>query len=281
MFINLLSLFGFFDDSYTLQNKGYHGEDKMSVKQFVVMGTIFVLIIVISILLKKSKKEKLFLVYKILAIFMPIFEICKIIFSSYFDIKNNQGFNWGGILPLYTCSMILYFLPFVAWGKGKMQKYSMAFFTTIGLVAGLSNFIYLSSAGWYPIFTYGCMYSIIFHAAIVFVGMSLMITGTYQPNIKSIIEAMIPIIIFSIIVIPVNFIIKNIPGHGFVDYMLLMDFNGFIPKITGFFKDHHIVLIFSLLALFIGYPVATAIITFIDMGIIKISNLFKKKKVEE
>lgn len=54
MFINLLSLFGFFDDSYTLQNKGYHGEDKMSVKQFVVMGTIFVLIIVISILLKKK-----------------------------------------------------------------------------------------------------------------------------------------------------------------------------------------------------------------------------------
>ena len=44
----------FFDDSYTLRTNGYNGEDKMSIRQFIVMGCIFILIILISILLRRS-----------------------------------------------------------------------------------------------------------------------------------------------------------------------------------------------------------------------------------
>ena len=92
-----------------------------------------------------------------------------------------------------------------------MQRWSMAFFVSIGMVAGLSNFIYLSAAGWYPIFTFGGLYSVIFHAVIVFIGISLMITEIYTPNWKTILEGMIPILMFSVIVIPANFIIKHVP----------------------------------------------------------------------
>ena len=271
--------YGFFDDSYTLAQKGYNGSDKMSPKQFIVMGILFVLIVTICVLLRKVKKEKVFTIYKVLAIFMPIFEIIKIWFSSYADISHGEAFNLGGILPLYSCSMLLYFLPFVAWGKGRMQRYSMAFFTSIGLVAGLSNFIYLSGAGWYPIFTYGCMYSIIFHGVIVFVGMSLMITELYTPSFKTILEGMIPILLFSVIVIPANFIIINLPFNigSKPDYMMLMDANGFIPDISNFFINNHIQLLFSFLMIFVAYPLATALIVLIDMGITKLVKLIFKK----
>ena len=33
--------YGFFDDSYTLAEKGYTGADRMSLKQFLFMGSIF------------------------------------------------------------------------------------------------------------------------------------------------------------------------------------------------------------------------------------------------
>ena len=277
MFFYLLANYGFFDNSYTLQEKGYHGEDKMSPKQFIVMGIIFVLIIVISILLRKVKKEKVLLIYKILSFAMPVLEIAKMTFSGVADVSHGDGFNWGGGLPLYTCSMLLYFLPIVAFGKGKFQKYSMAFFTTIGIAAGLSNFVYLSAAGWYPIFTFACLYSVIFHAILVFVGMSLLITELYKPSFKTLYEGLIPVFIFGILVIPLNFIIKEIPGNGYVDYMLLMDFNGFIPKITDFFKNNHIQLLFSIIALFIGYPLAHLILTSIEIGITKLCTLFSKK----
>lgn len=270
--------YGFFDDPYTLAEKGYTGQDKLSPKQFVVMGVLLILIIVISCLLRKTKKQTVFNIYKGIAIFMPILEIVKITFSTYADLTHGEPFNLGGILPLYSCSMLLYFLPFVAWGKGRIQRHSMAFFTSIGLVAGLSNFIYLSAAGWYPIFTFGGLYSVLFHAVIVFVGISLMVTEIYTPSLKTIYEGMIPILMFSIIVIPANFFIKSVPNNGSnPDYMMLMDANGFIPSISNFFIDNNIQILFSLLMLLVAYPIATALIVFIDMGITKTVKFFTSK----
>ncbi len=277
--------YGFFDDSYELAKKGYTGSDKLSPQQFIVMGIIFVLIIVGSIFLRKIKKKNVFNIYKALAIFMPILEVAKITFSGYADISHGEPFNLGGLLPFYSCSMLLYFLPIVAWGKGKIQRWSMAFFCSIGMVAGLSNFVYLSAAGWYPLFTFGCIYSIFFHAVIVFVGISLLITEIYVPSFKTIYEGMIPILMFSAIVIPINFIIKHIPNNGSnPDYMMLMDANGFIPSISNFFIKHNIQIVFSLLMLLVAYPIATALITLLIMGIrqlvLMISHGFKKDKPE-
>lgn len=269
--LNLLN-YRFFDGPNELRIKGYNGEDQLSLKQFIVMGIIFALIIFISVYLKHIKEKDLYFIYKFLALFMPILEISKIFFSTYYDFRYGEPFNLGGILPLYTCSMLLYFLPFVAFGKGWIKRVSMAFFTSIGLVAGLSNFIYLSAASWYPIFTFGGLYSVIFHAVIVFIGISLLITKQYIPSFKTIFEGMIPVLIFSIIVIPANFIIKSIPGYEYVDYMLFMNANGFIPIISNFFIDRHIQLLFSLFMLFIVYPIATTIIVLIELGIIKIFN---------
>jgi len=108
-------------------------------KQFIVMGSIFIIIIIICVLLRKLKREKLFTIYKILAIFLPIFEIVKISYSTYFDIINGETFNYGGIIPLYTCYMVFYFLPFVAWGIGKMQRYSIITLVDMGVIEIVSK----------------------------------------------------------------------------------------------------------------------------------------------
>ena len=262
--------YGFFDGPQDLVLKGYSGGDKMSPKQFIVMGTVLALIILLSVLLRRTKRERLFKIYKVLAVFMPVLEIAKITFSTYHGLRQGERFDFGGILPLYTCSMLLYFLPFVAWGKGWSRKVSMAFFSSIGMVAGLSNFVYLSAASWYPIFTFGGLYSVFFHAVIVFVGMSLLITGEYTPSLKTIAEGMIPVLIFRVLVIPANFIILSIPEFYYVDYMLLMNANGFVPEITEFFIDHHIRLLFSFLMLFVAYPLANAITVMIEIGAARI-----------
>ncbi len=276
------TIYRFFEDSYTLARNGYNGEDRMSLKQFVVMGIWFILIVLISVFLRKKTKDNkktLYTIYKVLAIIMPLLDIFKICFSTYFDLKNGESFNWGGILPLYSCSMLLYFLPFVAWGKGKMRKYSIAFFCTVGMVAGISNFIYLSSAGYYPIFTYGSMYSIFFHGVIVFVGMSLMICDEYKPTFASIIDGMIPILMFSVIVIPVNFIIKYNTDDGYVDYMMLMSCNR-LPvfiDISNFLSEHGLLLLFSFFMLGIVYPLVTAIMVSIELGVYKLVDFVREK----
>ena len=271
--------YGFFDDSYTLAEKGYNGSDRLSIQQFVTMGILFVLIIVISILLRKLKKEKVLTIYKVISFVMPILEIAKMVFSGVADYRHGEPYNLGGALPLYTCSMLMYFLPFVAWGKGRMKTWSMAFFASIGLVAGLSNFVYLSAAGWYPLWTFGCLHSIIYHSLIVFVGVSLLICQLYTPSLKTIYEGMIPILLFSVIAIPMNYIIDSIPNNGSSpDYMLLMNANGFIPFISDFFISNNIQFLFTLLMLLVAYPLATAIITFVIMGIYKLVKLMSGQK---
>ena len=263
--------YGFFDDRYTMIENGYSGEDLMSPKQFAVMGTVFVLIVLASLLLRRVKREKLFLIYKVIAVVMPFVEVVKVTYSSYFDILNGQPFDWGGILPFYTCSMMLYFLPFVAWGRGgMMQRVSMAFFTNIGLIAGLSNFVFLSSASFFPILSFSCFYSISFHALLVFVGMSLLITGEVKPSLRTALEGTVPVLIFSAFVIPINFIIKRLTG-GWVDYMMLMRFNDFpvLGDLAHFLESRGLLLLFSLFVLLLLYPLASLIITWIEIGAAK------------
>ena len=165
------------------------------------------------------------------------------------------------------------------WGKGKMHYYSVAFFSTIGMVAGLSNFIYLSSAGFYPIFTYGAMYSIIFNGVIVFVGMSLIICGEYKPTFRSIIDGMVPILMFSCIVIPINFIIRYNTNDTWVDYMMLMNCNGFpvFGDFSNYLASHGLLLLFSFFMLGIMYPLATTLMVLLEMGIIKLVDYIKEK----
>ncbi len=273
--------YGFFDDYYTLRAKGYHGEDRFTPYQWAFMGGLFILLVILSVFLRKARREKLYLIYKILAIVMPISEIIKITYSSYFDIVNGEPFNWGGILPFYTCSMVFAMLPMLAWGKGKTKECAAAWFTTIGLVAGLSNFVYLSAASSYPILSYGGLYSVFCHAGIVFVGVSLLICGEYKVTWKSILYAMIPIAIFGLAVIPINFSIYYLTHQTYVDYMLLMNCNGFVPFISDWFIAHNVQVLFSFLVLLVGYPIATAIITGINVGLQKsfegVRHLVKKK----
>lgn len=268
--------YNFFWVAQMMREHGYNGQDKMAPIQFITMGVFFALLVTAAILLRKVKKEKILLIFKIMCIVVPIGEIIKISFSTYGDLSYNEGFNLGGILPLYTCSMIMYFLPFVAWGKGKMKEYSMAFFCTIGLVSGLSNFVYLSAAGWYPIFSYGGLYSVFFHGYLVFVALVLMICGFYKVTWKSILHGMIPVLIMSAVVIPANLIIYN-AGYGYVDYMMLMECNGFSPFAdwAHAMRENGLQWLFSLFVLLVLYPIATGLIAMINMGIAKLVQLFQ------
>ncbi len=274
-------LYGFFDSSYELERKGYSGEDRMSPRQFAFMGAVLLIIVVVSLLFR-GRREKLFRVYRVMAIVMPVLELIKIFFSTFHDFANGHRFNWGGILPLYTCSMLLFFLPILAWGKGKWKDYSAAFFTTVGLIAGLTNFVYLSAAGWYPIFTYGCLHSVIYHGALVFVGMSLMISGEYVPEVRTFYMGMIPVLVFSAIVIPVNFLIKHYTADKWVDYMLLMNCNGlpYIGDFAEFLSSKGLTLLFSLIMLFAVYPLVTFLTAVIDAGAARLARTVRQHRSE-
>jgi hypothetical protein len=64
--------------------------------------------------------------------------------------------------------------------------------------------------------------------------------------------------------------------------MMLMDANGFIPFISDFFIKNNLQILFSFWILFVAYPLATAAIVLIDMGIYRLVKIiFKPKETKE
>ncbi len=198
-------------------------EDKQNVMWslshilFIILASLA--IILLCIFLRKTKKEKIDRYLKILSVVMIVLEIIKISWESYWDIKMGHGFNINGLLPLYTCSMFMYVLPFVAWGKGKVKEIALAFLTTLSIFAGLTNFVMPPIFNDYPFFSYASFMSLNYHFLMVFTGFFLIVSKYYMPNIKSIFKAFIPVLIFSALVIPFDYYMYYVKDNPWVDYM--------------------------------------------------------------
>lgn len=265
--------YGFFDYKDYID---YHGEDYFSLTHIICMVLLTLLLITLIEILRKTNKRNVKIYLKVVSILMPCMEIFKISWETYYDIKLGHGFNYGGLLPLYTCSMFMYVLPFAAFSKNeKVQNIAYSFLTTISVFGGLTNFYLLQLLHTYPFWTYAIFASIFFHFMMTFTGLFILATKTYTLKFMDIIYGWIPVLIFSFIVIPINFYLQR---KGFYpDYMLLMHGNGapLLPKLSTFFINHDLHLVYSIIVV-IGYMMISVLVVFI-FKFIKI--LLKKEKL--
>ncbi len=254
----------------------YHGEDYWGTAHLVFMAVAMLAIIILPILLRKTKEEKITLFLKILSCAIVGLEIIKITWETVWDIKTGGSFNWDGLLPLYTCSMFLFVLPIAAWGKGKIKRCATAWLSTIGVFAGMTNFFLPPILHTYPFWTMATFASLNFHFWMVFVGIFLGVTGYYKAEWSDILYSWLPLAAFSVIVIPANYILQ---GLGFYpDYMLYMHGNGapLLPQISTFFIDNKIQLIYTFIIMF-GYMLIGAIFVSLHIGIRALAKCLKTK----
>lgn len=212
-------------------------EDKQNV-MWSNAHIIFIVLSVLAIILlcyffRNIRGKSVDKYLKIIAIVIPILEVIKITWETYWDLKLGHGFNITGLLPLYTCSMFIYVLPFAGWGKGRVKECALAFLTTLSVFAGLTNFFIPPIFNTYPFFSYASFTSLNYHFLMVFTGIFIVATRYYVPNFKSIFKGFIPLLLFSIIVIPFDYIMFY-NGHYWIDYMLYI--HGFgapiLPEIS-------------------------------------------------
>lgn len=260
----------FFD--YKSYLEGYHGQDYMSTGQFVFLGIATLAIILLCIFLRKINHKKIDLFLKVLAIVIPVLEITKIVVESYFDIKITGSFNFSGLLPLYTCSLFIYTLPIAAFGKGKAKECCLSFLTTLGVFAGLTNFFMASILITYPFFNFHTFVSLNFHFWMVFTGIFLICSKYYVPKWKDIIIGFIPVALFSIIVIPIDYIFK----WDYMFYRTAWGTPAFIGQLANFFGSKGLRLIYTFIV-FIAYDVIIAVIVSIVQLVCYLKNKFKKR----
>ena len=206
--------YGFFDYKYNIPD--VYKKGMFTPAHLVLIVVVYLFALFAPLLLRKVKRRTITIMLRVLSLAMVTLEVSKITWESYFDITTGRGLNYGGILPLYTCSLFLYTLLFAAWTRGKVQKVALSFITTIGLLYGAIGVVYCNGLNWYPLFSFGGLYSFLFHSTMLVTGTALLISEYYKPEWKDSLWAMIPILLLALFAIPAN----NTWGS---DYMLLYE----------------------------------------------------------
>ena len=214
--------YGFFDYKYNIS--GYTGQDYGGPAQRIYLVISAVLLTVLLIVFRKTAREKIYKLVGILGIFLTVFYVTKTTWESYYDIKLFGAFNTG-ILPFDTCSIIMPAAILSGFGRGRIREMAKAWCMTGGILGGFATMLFLNAFKFYPFFSFGAFYSMIWHLLMVFIGLLLIVAEPDPLHFSIVKNGYVFHVLFSLIVIPIDFI------FGF-DFMLYRNLGG-VPFFEG------------------------------------------------
>lgn len=194
----------------------------------IVTLIIFLLIVAFcAYKCRKIGKDKAIFLTKIIAIVVTVLEIIKITIA----FINGEGDKLDHWVPLYFCSMFIYAAWLAGYAKGKIADLGRAFVGTGGIIAGLSFLIFpTTSFTMYPLFHYFCIYSMVYHSLMVFLGITYLLNGVVKIDKKSFIDYIIFCSVLNILAIIVN----SLPIYIHVDNVPTSGYNYPYPYYTNF-----------------------------------------------
>ena len=206
----------FFDYKYNIEGftSDLFGEEHIA---YIILA--FTLTAFLCWLFRHTRHSTVDRLLKVMSIVMPVLEITKVTWESWWDVSTGRGFNWTGLLPIYTCSLFMYALLVAAWGKGRAKEYCLSFITTVSLLYGAVGIIYCNGLNWYPFWTFGAFYSLFFHTSMFATGFFLLATGYKKLELNDAFKAMVPVLALCVIAIPADYILHT-------DYMMIWDGGG-------------------------------------------------------
>jgi len=166
------------------------------------------LVIFFGIYVGKRSERTIKRVFLVLWIFLTTLEIVKMIWEA--CAGDGIKFEWGGVIPLYPCSIFMYAMPLVIWGKGLLRRAGCGYVCTLGFLGGAINFIYPATVlGNYSALSFAGFQIFIYHGALVFCMMVMLISGYHSykgvTNLKELFAPMIPFLVVSVFANIVNF----------------------------------------------------------------------------
>ncbi len=169
---------------------------------------------------ERSRKRSFIAIWCVTLVMEPGVMLWETLTSGYFD--------WIGGLPLWTCSLFIYTLPFAVWGKGLVRKAACGYICTLGLLGGVINFFYPANI----LARYSCIslpgvYTLFFHGALVYCAVSMLASGYHSfkdaASWKDLLAPSVPALLMSIPANIVNILFSD------ADYMFF--------KLHSFFME--------------------------------------------
>ena len=93
----------------------------------------------------------------------------------------HRGFDLAVSLPLYPCSIFLFTLPFVIWGRGLWRKMACGYICTLGLVGAAINFLYpISRLTEYSCISFPGFHTFFYHGSMLFTALVLLLSREHE-----------------------------------------------------------------------------------------------------
>ena len=224
--------YGFFEYKGVLRDEyGYSGQDYGGFAQYLYLALSAVILVVLLILLRKTKEIGVRRILGVLGIFLTALYIGKTIWESCYDVRFEGHFNLY-LLPLDTCSLIMPAAILAGFAKGKVRRAAECWIAVGGTVCGFATMLFLNAFYYYPFLSFGATYSMLWHFLMVFMGLLILVTTPRNLPFSIVTNGLIFHICPSIVVIPFNF------SFNF-DFMMYKDLGGvpFFENIASFFTE--------------------------------------------
>ena len=226
--------YGFFDYKYDIS--GYSGQDFGGPAQTLYLGLSALLLILLLTALRGASRQRIRRVIGAAGIFLTLLYLGKTAWESYHDIQRFGAFNFY-LLPLDTCSIVMPAALLAGFGRGRVRQAAESWLATGGVVGGVATMVRLNAFYYYPFFSFGALYSMLWHLLMVFLGLLVLVTrlrsagdaapsqADQDPGLSTLKGGFCFHLLFSLVVIPVDFLFD-------FDFMLYRDLGG-VP----FFED--------------------------------------------
>ncbi len=160
----------------------------------IFAAILIVIIAVLAVFLSKKQEKTIRTVFALLWAVICILEVTKIIWETVSGASVN--FEWGGVLPLYPCSIFMYAMPFAIFCKGKLRYMGCGYVCTLGLLGGAINFVYPANIlSNYSCISFAGMHTFLYHGLIVFCAVVMLLSRYHSYKwAKSPLDLLLPAI---------------------------------------------------------------------------------------
>lgn len=175
---------------------------------FLVSACWVGLIALTCVLLGKKEERTLQKVFAGLWISVVVLELAKITWETCCGATVN--FEWGGILPLYPCSIFMYAMPFAVWGRGKVRYAACGYVCSLGLLGGAINFVYPANIlNNYSCISFAGFHTMFYHGVLVLCAALMLLSGYHSyrgvTHARQLLLPAVPALAVSLIANTVNF----------------------------------------------------------------------------
>lgn len=148
---------------------------------YVIALLITLTLIAVGLILTKNiSKKKVKYLLIVTSIFTISTEIIKMIF-----VGVTYGIDEVEFIPLYFCSLFMYSTVFATLRCEVLRTTGLSFLFFGGIIGAVAFFLHPSACiPNYPIYHFMCLRTMLFHGLMIFVGITVVRSGYYVPDIK-------------------------------------------------------------------------------------------------